>query len=275
MISIVTALMLEAKPIIEHFKLKKDIDIHPYPVYRNSDISLIVSGIGKIKSAMAAVYLLSVYNTTKNDSLLNIGFCGASKTNYDIGSLLLINKVTDMDTKKDYYPDVLININIPQVSLQCFQQTISNNEWDNEFYCDMESTGIMEVANKFIYAHNVVLLKIISDFLQPKNLDNKILKKYITDNMHLIENTINEMKQNNSFIKASTSVDEIAFGIAKNLMFSESMKKMFLKEITKASNKGLDVQKILEPFSNIKANSKTEGKKIFEKINQKLKQKTV
>ena len=272
MISIVTALMLEAMPIIEHFKLKKDIELNPYPIYRNGDISLIVSGIGKIKSAMAAVYLLSVYNTNKNDSLINIGFCGASKTIYDIGSLLLINKVTDMDTKKDYYPDVLINAGIPQVSLKCLQKTIAENEQQNEFFCDMESSGIMEVANKFIYAHNVVLLKIVSDFLQPENLDKNILKRYIINNMPIIEDTIAKMKQIRGFSKCSSCEEEIAFSIANNLKLSESMKKMFLKEITKANNRELDVNQILKPFASIKANSKTEGKKIFEKINQKLKQ---
>lgn len=58
MIFIVTALMLEAAPIIDYFKLKKDMTIHPYSVYKGSDIALIVSGVGKLKSAMAQSFYI-------------------------------------------------------------------------------------------------------------------------------------------------------------------------------------------------------------------------
>src|SRR5690554_1763627 len=110
MILIITALMIEAAPLIEHFRLRRDMSIHEFPVYRNADIALIVSGVGKVRSAIAATYLLSICNTKynkdienvnddsciKDHTLVNIGFCGASETQYEIGSLILINKVIDI-----------------------------------------------------------------------------------------------------------------------------------------------------------------------------------
>jgi nucleoside phosphorylase len=56
MIFIITALAIEAVPIIEHFKLKTDRNVHTYNIYRNAEIALIVAGVGKVKSAMASVY---------------------------------------------------------------------------------------------------------------------------------------------------------------------------------------------------------------------------
>jgi len=98
MVFIVTALMIEAAPIIEYFKLKRDMNSHEYAIYRNESIALIISGVGKIKSAMATVYLYCTYKATKNDYILNIGFCGAGNARYELGTMLIINKVTDMDT---------------------------------------------------------------------------------------------------------------------------------------------------------------------------------
>jgi len=51
-IFIYAALPCEAKPLVEHFKLKKDTTIQPFAVYLNQDICLTVTGLGK--SAMAA-----------------------------------------------------------------------------------------------------------------------------------------------------------------------------------------------------------------------------
>jgi len=46
-IFIYTALPCEAKPLIEHYKLKKDLTVHAFAVYLNNDICLVVSGLGK------------------------------------------------------------------------------------------------------------------------------------------------------------------------------------------------------------------------------------
>lgn len=167
MIYIVTALQIEASPIIEYFRLKRDMSINEYQVYKNSEIALIVGGVGKVKSAMAAVYLLAENKASKKDILLNIGFCGASAGRYPLGSLLLINKIKDMDTERDYYPDVFAGSNIPHEALLCCSKPIGKNalKGNTDFFCDMESSGVMEAARKFVYTHNVVILKVISDYL--------------------------------------------------------------------------------------------------------------
>ena len=52
MIYIVTALAQEAIPLIQHFKLKKDLSHTKFDIYRNDMIKLIVSGTGKLKYVM-------------------------------------------------------------------------------------------------------------------------------------------------------------------------------------------------------------------------------
>jgi nucleoside phosphorylase len=179
MILIVTALMLEAAPFIEYFKLKKDMSVLPYSVYIGSEIALIVSGVGKVQSAMAAVYLNSLYNSGRSNILINVGLCGSGSNRYETGTLLVINKITDMDTGRDYYPDIFFGSSLPKAALLCYSKPVKkeDNPLELDFFCDMESAGVMEAAKKFSYSHNVLILKIISDFLTPEKLDKKQLKE--------------------------------------------------------------------------------------------------
>jgi len=276
MVLFVTALMAEAVPLIEYFKLKKLMNINAYAVYQNSDIALIVSGVGKIRSAAALAYLCALYQVTEKDILVNIGFCGSGSAKYAPGTLLLINKITDMDTGKDYYPDVFCGREIPKVNLRCYSRAVrkEDSRQETDFFCDMESAGFIETARKFVYAHNVVILKIISDYLEPENLNQELLRHYVREQVPKAEKIINELKQlNDSVCEFSfTEEEKKAFAaICHNLHFSEAMEKMLIKEMKIAKLKGVDPLNILHPFMEMKVGSKTEGKKLFEQIKQRSK----
>lgn len=279
MILIVTALMLEATPIIDFFKLKKDMSVLPYSVYRGSDIALIVSGVGKIKSAIAAVYLCSAYGFGHSDVLINIGFCGAGGKLHEVGSLLVANKITDMDTRRDYYPDIFCGDGLPLVPLQCFSKPVKAEDVQEqtELFCDMESAGIMEASKKFFYAHNILILKIISDYLAPERLDKAQLKSYIENNLPILGNVIDEMRQLNNSLKELTLSEERKSidSLGLSLRFTEAMKLILLKEVKKARINGLEPLSRLDSFYGLRADSKAEGKKIFEQIITELRQKPV
>jgi len=279
MVFIITALLVEATPIIQYFKLKKDMNIHAYQVYRNSEMALIISGVGKIKSAMAAMYLCSVYHADKQDILMNIGFCGTNNIKYQPGDMLIINKVTDMDTGYDYYPDIYYSADIPQENIRCYSTPVLSKDHTNEkmIVCDMESAGIMEAAKKITYAHNVIILKIISDYLTPENLDKGLLQNYIRKQLPKIEDIIHEVKQMNRSLNEISLKDEkeALDALSEKLKFSESMKQMLLKKIKKAKLQGLNPLNILESSMNMEVNSKTEGKKIFEQISKKFEEMSI
>jgi len=274
-IFIITALMAEAAPIIEHFKLKKDITNNTYQLYRNYDIVLIISGVGKIKSAMAATYLFSTYNSKERNFLINIGFCGTNSSKYRLGTPLLIHKITDVDTNYDYYPDIFIDSTLPREALYCYSKPVKkeNINTKEDIFCDMESSGIMEVSKKFTYSHEVVIIKIISDYLSIENLNHEILKNYIKDNILYIEQIIKQLKSlNYSFNELFMEEEENFLDIiSDNLRFTTSMKQILLKKIKKAKLEHKEPLKVLKLFTEINVNSKIEGKKIFEQIIDKLK----
>lgn len=283
MILIVTALMVEASPIINHFKLKKDMKSHAYAIYRNSDMALVVSGVGKLKSAAATTYLCASYGTTEADIIINLGFCGTGSRKYIPGTLLLINKITDMDTEIDYYPDILFGKNLPKESLLCNSKLVRKEHIRKEdvkidIFCDMESSGFFEAAAKFAYSHNIVVLKIISDYLEPDNISKKLLRDFIQGNIPKIEYIIDELKKINSNISKfsfTKAENEVFSSIFCNLYFSEAMKQRFLKDMKAAKLKGIEPLDILEPFINQKVDSKAQGKLILEQIKERSSRKYV
>lgn len=279
MIFIVTALMLEAAPIIDFFNLKKDMKILPYSVFKGSDIALIVSGVGKLKSAMASVYLYNMYGTGENDVLINIGFCGSGSKSFETGSLLVVNKVTDMDTGRDYYPDVFFDAGIPQISIQCYSKVVKAVDMpvQRDLFCDMESAGIMEASKKFFFAHNVLILKIISDYLEPERLDKAKLKSYIEKKMPALRSIIEEMRHlNEGYGEMSLEEENSAIqSLCLSLRFTQAMKLILTKEVRRARIKGFEPLVSLKQFTGIRSDSKEEGKKYFEQIITKIRQKSV
>lgn len=276
MIYIVTALQIEASPIVEYFRLKRDMSINEYQVYKNSEIMLITGGVGKIKSAMAAVYLLAGNRSSKRDILLNIGFCGAASKKYPLGSLLIINKITDMDTGRDYYPDVFTGRDLPHEALYCCSKPMGRNALkDNEdCFCDMESSGIMEAARKFIYTHNVAVLKIISDYLTPDGLNKKQLQAYIQNQMPCVEQIINELKQlsDGSCNIRLDEEEKLIDIISDGLRLTKSMKQILFNEVKRIKLKGHEPIRILQAYKTESINTKAEGKRTLERIIEELKQ---
>ncbi len=157
-IFIYTALPCEAKPLIEHFRLKKDTTALPFAVYFNQDIHLTVTGIGK--SAMAAgIGYTQARVPHENPVLLNVGIAGHK--DQPLGSLFLIDKITDFDSQRNYYPPLVFTPPCPT----CGSQTVSKPQVDysETELADMEASAFYETAVRFSSGELVQCLKVISD----------------------------------------------------------------------------------------------------------------
>lgn len=90
---IVIATMLEAEPFIAGFQMELTAR-EPFPVYVAGDISLVISGIGKVNAALAAAHLVREKNITL---LHNAGSAGALREGISTGSIYHINEIIDWD----------------------------------------------------------------------------------------------------------------------------------------------------------------------------------
>jgi len=171
MTCIVTALKSEAQPIIDFLDLTKKEDKN-FPIFTNHDTTLIVSGMGKINSAIAVTYIIP------HDTMINIGICGSSS--YKIGKMFNIKKIIDKSTQK------VIHISKDGETLTCVDTPQNNpNEFKNTLV-DMESFGFYQAARMFVEKENILLYKIVSDKISDTILTPKEVHDLITPHLKKI-----------------------------------------------------------------------------------------
>ena len=175
MINFVVATHAESLPIIKFYNLKQIKSDSIFQVFRDihCTIFLIISGIGKIRSASATTYLYSVHSKQKNQIWINVGICGHKK--HPLGNGYLVNKITDQSTNQNFYP-------IQAFSHDFFTNSCVTCDKPNTNYCeslyDMESSGFFCTALKFSTSELIHLFKIISD--NETNIINLKEKAYIS-----------------------------------------------------------------------------------------------
>ena len=275
MILIATALHCEAKPLVKHFNLKKDTGITKFDVYSGDDMSLIVSGTGMLKSAVAVAYLLAVNQDKKDISVFNVGICGAVSKDMEIGTPVLPNKIINSATGRAYYPDMLVKHDFDEGTLESFSRPVTaDNLTDKGIdFVDMEAAGFAEAAAAFLAPSRICCFKIVSDHLDKTRLEPGFVSELIQKSVFRFEDFIIKSTKvlNASQSDIMTSEDcKLVDSISENLKLSVSLKHQFknlARQYKIRYGKDLDC---LVPFLEIRVKSKFEGKGVFERIRKLL-----
>lgn len=226
MIHFVIATYAEAIPIIKYYKLKQIKDITPFSIFvdKYKDISLIISGIGKVASSSAVSFMYCIFEYNKNNIWINIGIAGYGKGK--VGEVYLINKITDHLTKKNFYPSIVFECRIPTIACQTYE--IPNFNYSSKLH-DMELTGFFETATKFSSNELVHSLKIVSD--NENNHINKKNKEFISnlifkeiDTIDIIIRKLKGLFYSNDSDKISSKVGNDYHYITKLIHFSKFQK---------------------------------------------------
>jgi nucleoside phosphorylase len=160
---IVTALACESRALIDAYALKRHHELHCYNFYSNKSASifLIESGKGKIASAAAAAFAFQASGTRKYTHFVNIGIAGGD---YPLNQLIQAHKITDTDTRQNFYPRIWGDIPSCHLSTVNTPQTT----YAKQLCYDMESSGFYQAAARFVAHEQISVLKVISD-----NTDNE------------------------------------------------------------------------------------------------------
>ena len=164
------ALFSEAKPLIDGFNLKKSSD-KLFGIYENTDTKLIITGMGSINSSIATTYLLTKYDAKQEDFAFNLGLAGA---NFDcqIGDIFEVSKVIDYGSKS------ILTLPLKGKKLTTFSSPVSRCDIKNTLV-DMEGYGFLKSSKKFIKVENIMIKKVVSDFLDEKVLEKEEVYKLI------------------------------------------------------------------------------------------------
>ncbi len=173
MILIVTALRIEAAPFIDYYKLKRDMTSNRHELYKNNDdsVMLLITRTGKLPAAIALTEFLATAQITPNDYMVNVGICGCCSASAIEASgtvpVYLCNSITDHDTGKCYYPDMLLRHPFLDAGVETFSVAVTSNLSPAHPLVDMEASALFEAGNYHFMTHQMYFIKIPSDILNP------------------------------------------------------------------------------------------------------------
>ena len=159
MINIVVALPAEARPLLDHFRLRDKQHNTAFPLYRNADMTLIVCGPGKVAAAAATALLAGTGTSTTRAAWLNIGIAGHA--HHAIGSGFIAHRITDSATGTNWYPPQILDLPIATDSLLTVD--CPEDEYPSAALCEMEASGFFPIACRFSSSELVQCFKVVSD----------------------------------------------------------------------------------------------------------------
>lgn len=155
----VVAFSTEARPLIEHFRLKRDFSVRSFPLYRNDDILLIVSGLGKVRSSSAVSFVQGLEQDPRDLVWINVGVAG--HPSLPVGEGVWAVQVSDCMTKESWYPQFPFRNKRKTTSLVTVDAP--DETYRNNTLVDMEGAGFCQAASRFSTMEWVHLFKVISD----------------------------------------------------------------------------------------------------------------
>mgnify|MGYP001200380582 FL=1 len=173
----VVALKAEAKPIIESLNLCRINDGSIYPIYKDKRDKnwLVISGVGQQKAAHAATYLYKRSGAKDWSVWVNVGIAGSSFRNY--GQLFLIDKITQANSNKCFYPSSVVKTNLEKGELLTVDEPLV--DYSKIDLVDMEAAEFMRVASKMSPRDLILVFKVVSD--GPKNSIERLNARRISD----------------------------------------------------------------------------------------------
>lgn len=167
---IVMATVLEAEPFIKGLALKSK-ETKPFRIYKNGQIILIISGIGKTNAAMATTYIILQFRPA---TIYNLGAAGATDTSHPLGKTCHIIKVIEndrhslcSDTPATHIPNILQGFDTATLSSSDspVKGPLKRKEiaTDSDLI-DMEGAAVVQVCKRFDTP--VIIFKFVSDTSQ-------------------------------------------------------------------------------------------------------------
>ncbi|WP_313129072.1 5'-methylthioadenosine/S-adenosylhomocysteine nucleosidase family protein [Anaerocolumna sp.] len=283
MIYISTALYCEAQPFIQHYNLKKDMTESKFQIFRNDTIILIITKTGSINAAIGVTYLCSKHIPEPSDVFINIGICAAKKKDISLGNLFLCNKIIEQVTGRSYYPDMLFAHSFLESGIVSSPNIINDKKenveekagGDNEFLIDMEAAGVYQGASIFFQPHQLIFLKVVSDYGTGEKITPEKVTGLMEGNIEKITSWVDQIHRNYLVNPVSflPEEEECISKVVTNLQCSVSMEYQ-LRQILRYHKliHGSLCDRINQYMDNsdMPCKTKTEGKIYFEELKSKL-----
>ncbi len=190
-IFLLTALQSEARPLIERFRLKSVLN-GPFRFYARDNISLIISGMGKVNCAAATAALLHGSSANETSICLNIGIAGHASL--DLGSVFVAHKITDRISGKTWHPPMSFNPGCASSQLETVAKPCT--DYPDNTGLDMEASAFYPIAIRYMQAELTQVVKVTSDSPDHpiENLDKYRISRLVADALPDVCAVVNQLQ---------------------------------------------------------------------------------
>ena len=187
-INIIVAIPPEAKPINQHLKLVRDNRYDSFPLYRNNNIALVISGYGKQKSAAATTWLHQINNSNSDGIWINVGIAG--HPTHRIGDAFLADAILDQANGDSWSLPTATTLPCPTEKV--FSVDEIDNSYINDGLVEMEAAGFYRSALECATPDRIHCLKVVSDNHDnpTSDLNGKIVSNLIHNHLNILDTLI-------------------------------------------------------------------------------------
>ena len=275
MIHFVTALAAEARPIIDTYGLKRKSLPFAFEYYENDGVRLVVTGMGKLKSAVATSWLLCQAQEHDKTIIVNVGIAGTASKQRPIGQGVLIHALEDHSTGRHYYPEMLIRHDFPEGKVTTFDWPVGGVPPGGTDLVDMEATGFFVAATTFVPIPRVFVLKVVSDHLETGIPEKAFVSGLIQEQIAPLQTMLEHARELTYALPKPLDAEEEAMieAIGDNLHLSTTQK-LQLGSMAKSYKIGLGkpLKTTLSRFKEMQTATKEKSKETLERIRKILAQ---
>jgi len=193
-ICLVTALPAEARPVNGHYGLTRDNSVNHPPLYKNGNMTLVVSGVGKEAAYDATSRLAEILGPVQA-IWVNLGIAG--HPNRTVGEAVLVNEILDGDDNGTWR--ATIPFEPPCATDRLTTLSGPDTGYRRPTLSDMEAAGFYAAALQYAPPDRIFCLKVISDNQhQPATVINaEMVSRLIKNRLSLLDRLLVQLRGRN------------------------------------------------------------------------------
>ncbi len=307
MIYILTAMYAEARAIITHFHLKKDISHIHFQVFDNQEVGirLIVAGIGAISAAVAIADTCRAAEA--GDFLVNVGICagiqeekvsekgndclakgallsrepnqGENERICRIGEIFLCNKIREQITGRTFYPDILYPHGLKEAQILTGAAAYTKDKKKEGFWLyDMEAAAVYQAGLYYFGPHQMSFLKVVSDYGDAEKVTAEQVRELMEGNVERIAEYVNFLQEIGRKEQSGISfLEDVLLSetekLCRDMYCSKTMAAALRQCIRYGILSGVDIAELRKEMyreGKLPCKDKREGKLCFEEFKRRV-----